>query len=121
MRISLFAYSQHWHKIRKFALYFMTLKQFLQFNYFSKPCFILIISLALLYIFQVKAITEAMYLIKNHSSQLEELSQENEMLEIKFSQLNSLENLGFLVANLNLEKVKKIDYIEIPAASVVRK
>lgn len=90
-------------------------------NFFWTLSFILIISLVILYIFQVTAITEAMYLIKNHSRQLESLSQENEILEIKFSQLNSLENLRFLVANLNLEKVEKIDYIEIPVASVVRK
>lgn len=99
----------------------MTLNQILKFNFLWTLSFILIISLVILYIFQVTAITEAMYLIKNHSRQLESLSQENEILEIKFSQLNSLENLRFLVANLNLEKVGKIDYIEIPAASVVRK
>ena len=90
-------------------------------NFFWGLSFILIIFLVILYIFQVTAITEAMYLIKNHSRQLESLSQEKEILEIKFSQLNSLENLRSLVANLNLEKVEKIDYIEIPAASVVRK
>ena len=66
-------------------------------NFFWGLSFILIIFLVILYIFQVTAITEAMYLIKNHSRQLEILSQEKEILEIKFSQLNSLENLRFLV------------------------
>lgn len=99
----------------------MSLNQILKFNFFWTLSFILIISLVILYIFQVTTITEAMYLIKNHSRQLERLSQENEILEIKFSQLNSLENLKFLVANLNLEKVEKIDYIEIPTANVMRK
>jgi sortase (surface protein transpeptidase) len=99
----------------------MTLNQILKFNFLWTIGFILIISLVILYIFQLTSITQAMYSIKNYSRQLEGLSQENEILEIKFSQLNSLENLRFLVTNLNLEKVEKIDYIEIPVASVVKK
>lgn len=81
--------------------------------------FILIISLVGLYIFQLSAITEAKYVIKNYSQKIEALSEENRALEIKFSQLDSLENLRSLVKNLGFKEVKQVHYLEIPAGAVV--
>jgi hypothetical protein len=83
--------------------------------------FILTTLLVIFYIFQLNSVTEGMYLIKNYDKKIENLSQENKRLEIKFSKENSLENLGSLVENLGLNPVEKTDYIEIPDSTVLVK
>lgn len=93
----------------------------LKLNFIFYLSFIFIIFLVIFYIFQFNAVTEGMYLIKNYDKKIETLSQENKILEIKFSQSNSLENLRFLVGNLGFDRVGKIDYIEIPEGMVVIK
>lgn len=93
----------------------------LKFNFIFGLSFILIIFLVIFYIFQVNAITASMYLIKNYDKKIESISQENKLLEIKFSQANSLENLRSLVENLDLEEVGKVDYIKVPEGTVVIK
>ncbi len=90
-------------------------------NLFLISGLILLFGLLGLYIFQVNEITKGMFLVKNYNKKLENLLQENKILEIKFSQLNSLENLGLLVSQLNFDEAGKIDYIKIPEGTVVIK
>ena len=80
---------------------------------------ILTILLAVLYIFQLGSLTRTMYLIKDYSSKIEKISTENEMLEVKASQMSSLENLKPLVDELNFEMAGKIDYIKVRGETVV--
>ncbi len=75
--------------------------------------------LAVLYIFQFASLTRTMYLIRDCSSKIEEISAENDMLEVKASQMSSLENLKPLVNGLNFEMAGKIDYIRVRGEAVV--
>lgn len=90
-------------------------------NLFLISGLILLFGLLGLYIFQINEITKGMFSVKNYNKKLENLLQENKILEIKFSQLSSLENLGLLVAQLNFDEAGKIDYIKIPEEVVVIK
>ncbi|RLC62470.1 MAG: hypothetical protein DRI01_06825 [Chloroflexi bacterium] len=80
---------------------------------------VLTVLLAVLYIFQLGSLTRTMYLIRDCSSKIEEISAENEMLEVKASQMSSLENLKPLVDGLNFEMAGKIDYIRVRGEAVV--
>ena len=81
----------------------------------------LIFALFSFYIFQLNEITKGMELVKNYDKELRKLSEENKLLEIKFSQLNSMANLGLLVEKLNFDETGKIDYIKIPEGVVATK
>jgi len=84
-----------------------SLKNFLILN------IILIVLLIGFCIFQVNSLITKGYLVQNYEKQLNDLTVENEGLEIKFGKINSLENIDTLVKNLNFEKVDKIYYIRI--------
>lgn len=83
--------------------------------------FISLITLSIFYIFQVNEMIRESYLIKNYEKKIEKLSQENDILEIKFSQSNSLESLEAKVQNLNYEKIGQVHYIQILDDTVVTK
>lgn len=93
----------------------------LKLNFIFALGFASLVSLSIFYIFQLNAVTERMYLIENYDKKIENLSQENKLLEIKFSKANSLENIRSLVENLGLNPVGKTEYIEIPESTVVIK
>jgi len=77
--------------------------------------FILILTLSLLAvcIFQIGAYTKEIYLIQNYEKKLNQLTRENKILEVNFSEVNSLNNVGNYVQNSVFEKANKIDYIRL--------
>ena len=79
----------------------------------------LITLLGVLYIFQFSSLTKTMYLIKDYSSRIEKVSAENDALEVKVSQMGSLENLKPLIDGMNFEMAERIDYIKIRGETVV--
>lgn len=81
--------------------------------------FILIISLLLLYIFQVNSLVSENYFLKNQEKKLEDLKKEKEILEINFSQARSLANLENYFQNHDFKKASQVKYIQILEASVV--
>jgi hypothetical protein len=91
-----------------------SLKNFLTLN------IILIVLLIGFCIFQVNSLITKGYLVQNYEKQLNDLTVENEGLEIKFGKINSLENIDTLVKNLNFEKVDKIYYIRILEGQVAK-
>jgi len=91
-----------------------SLKNFLILN------IILIVLLIGFCIFQVNSLITNGYLVQNYEKQLNDLTVENEGLEIKFGKINSLENIDALVKNLNFEKVDKIYYIRILEGQVAK-
>lgn len=82
--------------------------------------FILVISLLVCYILQVNFMTKETYLIQDYQKKIGELSRENQILEINFSQQNSLSNIETIAKNLNFEKVDKIHYIQVLESQVVQ-
>jgi len=82
---------------------------------------ILTITFLVFYILQVNLMTKETYLIRDYQKTIKELSRENKILEINFSQENSLSHLEVLVKNLNLEKTDKIHYIQVLESQVVTK
>ena len=58
-------------------------------------------------------------MIKDYSSKTENISEKNNVLEVKVSQMTSLENLKPLVDALNFDRAGKVDYIRVPAETVV--
>lgn len=75
--------------------------------------FCLTLSLLIACIFQLNAHTKEIYLIKNYEKKLNQLSQENKILEIKFSNVNSLNNIGNYIQNQVFEKVGRVEYIQL--------
>ena len=80
-----------------------------------------IISLLVLYIFQVNFLTQETYLIQSYQEKLNQFSLENENLAIEFSKLNSLTNLEIHFSNQNFEKTNpaQIKYIKILESEIV--
>jgi len=83
--------------------------------------FISIISLLVLYIFQVNSFTYENYLLKNQERKLTEIKKEKEVLEINFSRANSLVNMETYFQNQDFEKANQVKYIQILETSVVTK
>ena len=82
--------------------------------------FILIITLLGLYISQVNHLTYETYQLQNSQKKIDELSFENEILEIKLAKLNSLVNIENLIEKFNFEKADKIHYIQISESQIVK-
>jgi len=82
---------------------------------------ILILALSLFCIFQANSLAREVFLIKSYEEKLNQLSENNEILEINFAQSNSLENIGNYLQNKNFEKVSQVKYIRILESSVVKK
>lgn len=83
--------------------------------------FISIISLLVLYIFQVNSLTGETYLLKNQERKLTEIKKEKEILEINFSRANSLANMENYFQNHDFEKANRIKYIQILDTPIVTK
>lgn len=83
---------------------------------------ILIGVLSVIYIFQVNSMIKEAYLVRNYQRKLKELARENKILEVNFSQSNSLANLEkLIIKDLKFEKIEKIYYIEVLGNQVVSK
>jgi len=76
--------------------------------------FLLILFIALfgiLYIVQVNSAATSGYKIQKYKNELMELQSNNKNLELKLSEVRSLEFLEGKIENLNMAKAEKIDYI----------
>ena len=72
-------------------------------------------------IFQVGLMTKEIYAIRDYQKKIKDLSHANKLLEINFSQKNSLSYVEDLIKNLNFEKTNKIQYIQVLEGQVVAK
>lgn len=79
----------------------------------------LIFSLLVVCIFQLNAYTREFYLIQEYERNLGQLTQENKMLEINFSQANSLRNMGNYAQIF--EKAERVEYIRVLESTVLAK
>ncbi len=82
---------------------------------------ILTLSLLVACIFQINAYTKEVYLIQNYEKKLNQLTLENKILEVNFSEVNSLNNVGNYVQNNVFEKANKIDYIRLLEGTALAK
>lgn len=83
--------------------------------------FFIMLSLLTVCIVQLNAYTEEIYLIQDYEKKLSQLSQENRLLEIDFSKVNSLNNIGSYVQNQIFEKAERVEYIQVLEGTVVAK
>jgi len=83
--------------------------------------FVLIISLLVLYVFQINSLTYENYLLKSQEKKLTEIKKEKEILEINFSNARSLANIENYFQNQNFEKTNRVKYIQILETSVATK
>jgi len=81
---------------------------------------ILILILLMFYIFQFNVLTSESYKIQNSQKKINELSFENENLEIQLAEINSLANIETLIKEFDFEKVDKIHYIKILESQIVK-
>jgi len=73
------------------------------------------------YVMQSNIYARETYLIKSFETNITNLTNENNALEIKFSSANSLNNLGNFVKNSVFEKTGSIEYIRILEDTAVAK
>ena len=79
-----------------------------------------IISLLVLYVFQVNSLTSENYLLKNQERKLTEMKKESETLKIDFAKANSLTNLESYFQNRDFEKANQVKYIQILETSIAK-
>jgi len=82
--------------------------------------FVAILSLLIIYIFQINFLTREVYDFKNYEKNLTILSQENAALEINFSRVNSLENIENYLESQNFKKVTQVKYIHILETEIAK-
>jgi hypothetical protein len=83
--------------------------------------FISILGLLVFYIYQVNSLTREVFLIEAYKKKREELSENNEILEISLAKSSSLENIEDYLKTHNFEKASKPKYIRILESSVATK
>ena len=77
--------------------------------------------LSLVYVFQVNAVTNDAYNIANLDKKTEEMAQVNEGLEVKITQQQYLPNATKVAENLLLEKINRIEYLNVAQGVAVAK
>ena len=96
-----------------------------RFSYFISLKFWLILSIVLImsllafYIFQITAVISEGYQVQNYQKKISKLSEENKMLEINSTKINSLENIENKIQGLGFERISKTHYIQILENSMV--
>jgi DNA primase large subunit len=80
--------------------------------------FILIISLLILYVFQINALTGENYLLTKQEKKITEIRKESEVLKIDFAKANSLVNIENYFQNRGFAKTNEVKYIRILETSV---
>lgn len=73
------------------------------------------------YIFQISSVVSVSYQIQENKQKINELSQENEILEINSSQIGSLTNIENKIQELGFEKIEEIYYVKVPETPIVTK
>ncbi|HUW71633.1 MAG TPA: hypothetical protein VMV66_00335 [Candidatus Humimicrobiaceae bacterium] len=79
---------------------------------------ILIISLLVLYVFQINALTGENYLLTSQEKKILEIKKEAEILKIDFAKANSLANIEDYFQNRGFKKTNEVKYIRILESSV---
>ena len=82
---------------------------------------IIIFVLLTFYILQINAEVSQQYQVQQYEKKISEISKENQELEIKLTQANSLEQITGFLGVSGFEKVDKIHYIKILDGQVVAK
>ncbi|MBM3251000.1 MAG: hypothetical protein FJZ07_02085 [Candidatus Nealsonbacteria bacterium] len=80
-----------------------------------------ITTLFFFYVYQVNVEVSQRYLIQGYNKEIRDVSRENQELEIKRAQINSLDKVVELIKPLSFEKTEKIHYIRILDNQVVAK
>jgi|GEM_PF-1532539 len=83
--------------------------------------FITVLSLFLISVFQLNKYIEESYLVQNYEKEVEGLNQENKLLEIKSSQVNSFVNIDDFIKSKSFEKTAKIEYIKVLEGTALAK
>ena len=82
---------------------------------------LIILSLLIVCVFQINAYTGEYYLLQEYEGRMSQLAQDGKMLEINFSQANSLNNMGVYVQNQIFEKTDSVEYIRVLESTVLAK
>jgi len=104
--------SQRLLSLPKFP-YFISLKFWLILS------IVLIMSLLAFYIFQITAVISEGYQVQDYQKKISKLSEENKILEINSTKINSLENIENKIQGLGFERINKTHYIQILESSMV--
>ena len=76
--------------------------------------FVLLLSLSIVWIFQFNNYSKEVYTIQNYEQEINQLHQENKILAINFSKVDSLKHLEGYVQYQNLQKTgSEIEYIRV--------
>jgi len=76
-------------------------------------------SLLAFYIFQITAVISEGYQVQDYQKKISKLSEENKILEINSTKINSLENIDNRIQGLGFERINKTHYIQILGSSMV--
>jgi len=77
-----------------------------------------IISLLVIYIFQINSLTNESHLLNNQEKKLAEIKKEAEILKIDFAKANSLANIETYFQNKGFKKANQVKYIRILETSI---
>lgn len=80
--------------------------------------FCIVLSLSVLYVFQINRMMRSGYVIKSYQDQVNQLIKENKNLEINLAQISYLDNIKAQTQELNFQKVQKIKYIQVLESSL---
>lgn len=80
---------------------------------------ILIIGLLTFYVFQVNTEISARFLIKEYQKRAAELTNQNKILTINYTQNGSLGKIAEIIASQDFEKIDKIHYIKVLDTQIV--
>lgn len=81
--------------------------------------FIITVSVSLIfYLFQISSMLKASFLLNSYEDKLVEINEQNRALEIKLSQVISLNNVSALIQKSDFETIENIRHIEISRDSI---
>ena len=75
--------------------------------------FCAMLSLSVLYVFQINRMMSSGYVIKSYQGQVNQLIKENKNLEINLAQISYLEKIQEKTQEMNFQKVQKVKYIQV--------
>ncbi len=79
-----------------------------------------ILALAFL-IFQFNLLVKETYQIQGYQKEISDYSRENNILEIKLSKINSLENINLAVSRLGMEKTGRVYYLKASDSQMAKR
>ena len=100
---------------------FFPLKSKFKFGILRNLIIISITALLVAYIFQINAIIQKTYFVKNYEKELSVLAEDNTNLESNVYQANSLGATETRIKDLNYEQIGSIKYLQVLEPQVVSK